>query len=211
MEDRRGNTVQVDPAYGKVNKEKVLIVFDNASTITLHLQDLTEDGKINIVQTTNTSKVKGIGGAANAEAVEIILHTRNKERSIIVTAAIVDEIMVLPPKENDRFKHITQLSVNALNKEPKYGAVAESNFQKVLGGKIQILIGQSIGQEFFQEEISTLNCGLKMSRHRIQVYDESRYPGFSGRFSARFSPMYNEIEQTPKSIGNSGEAADSRA
>ena len=82
----------------------------------------------------------------------------------------------------------------ALNKEPKYGAVAESNFKQVLGGKIQILIGQSIGQDFFQEEIATLNCGLKISRHRIQLYDESRYLGFSGRFPARFSPMYSEIE-----------------
>ena len=80
MEDRRGNTVQFDLAYVKVDEEKVLTDFDNASTTTLLLRDLVKDGKINIVQTTNTSKVKGIGGAANAEVVEIILHTRNRER-----------------------------------------------------------------------------------------------------------------------------------
>ena len=66
-----------------------------------------------------------------------------------------------PPKEAGRFKQITQLSVNALNKEPEYKAITERNFQQVLGGKIQMLIGQNIGQDFFPEEIATLNCGSK--------------------------------------------------
>ena len=57
-----------------------------------------------------------------------------------------------------------------------------------------MLIGQNVGQDFFPEEIATLNCELKVSRHRIQLFDESRYLGFSGRFPARFSPMYSEIE-----------------
>ena len=115
---------------------------------------------------------------------EVVLHTRNKERSIIVTAAIVDEIMNLPTKEGDRFKQITQLSVEALNKTQKYGTITENNFQQVPGGKIQMLIGQNVGQDFFPEEIATLNCGLKVSRHRIQLFDETRYLGFSGRFPA---------------------------
>ena len=57
-----------------------------------------------------------------------------------------------------------------------------------------MLIGQNIGQDFFPEEIATINCGLKISRHRIQLYDEDRYLEFSGTFPARFSPMYNKIE-----------------
>ena len=109
--------------------------------------------------------------------------------------------MDLPTKEGDRFKQITQLSVEALNKKRKYGTVTENNFQQVLGGKIQMLIGQNVGQDFFSEEIAKLNChcGLKVSRHRIQLFDESRYLGFSGRFPARFSPMYSEIEH-PKAL-----------
>ena len=54
-----------------------------------------------------------------------------------------------------------------------------------------MLIGQNVGQDFFPQEIATLNCGLKVSKHRIQLYDETRYLGFSGRFPAQFSPMYN--------------------
>ena len=78
-EDRRGNTTQFDLAYVKVDEEEVLTVFDNASTTTLLLRDLIKDGKINVVHTTNTSKVKGIGGAADAEVVEIVLYTRNRK------------------------------------------------------------------------------------------------------------------------------------
>ena len=57
-----------------------------------------------------------------------------------------------------------------------------------------MLIGQNIGQNFFPQEIATLDCGLKISRHQIQLYDEDRYLGFNGIFPTRFSPMYNEIE-----------------
>ena len=59
-----------------------------------------------------------------------------------------------------------------------------------------MLIGQNVGHDFFPEEIATLICGLKVSRHRIQLFDESRYLGFSGRFPARYSPMYSEIKHT---------------
>ena len=60
-----------------------------------------------------------------------------------------------------------------------------------------MLIGQNFGQDFFPEEIATLNCGLKVSRHRIQLVDETRYLGFSGRFPSGFSPMYS-INEHPK-------------
>ena len=62
-----------------------------------------------------------------------------------------------------------------------------------------MLIGQNVGHDFFPEEIATLNCGLKVSRHRIQLFDETRYLGFSGRFPARFSPMYSVLEH-PKAL-----------
>ena len=60
-------------------------------------------------------------------------------------------------------------------------------------------IGQNVGQDFFSEEIPTLNCGLKVSRHRIQLIDVTRYLGFSGRFPAQFPPMYSVIEH-PKTL-----------
>ena len=78
VEDRRGNMIQFDLAFVKIDEEEVLTVFDTASTTTL-LRDLIKDRKINVVHTTNTSKVKGIGGAADAEVVEIVLYTRNRK------------------------------------------------------------------------------------------------------------------------------------
>ena len=60
-----------------------------------------------------------------------------------------------------------------------------------------MLIGQNVGQDFFPHEIATFTCGLRVSMHRIQLHDETRYLGFSGRFPAHFSPMYS-INDHPK-------------
>ena len=45
-EDRRDNTSQLDLAYVKISDQKVLTAFDNASTSTLQLRELMEEGKI---------------------------------------------------------------------------------------------------------------------------------------------------------------------
>ena len=45
-----------------------------------------------------------------------------------------------------------------------------------------MLIGQNVGQDYFPKEIAAFDCGLKVSKHRIQLYDEARNLGFSGRF-----------------------------
>ena len=52
-EDRRENTSQFDLAYVRVSDQKVLTAFDNASTSTLLLRDLVDEGKIEIKRTTN--------------------------------------------------------------------------------------------------------------------------------------------------------------
>ena len=126
--------------------------------------------------------------------VEIVLHTKDRKKSARITAAVVDDIMTIHLKDSNSFEQVTQLSVSAINKEPEYKSVKKDDFQQVLGGQIQILIGQNLGQNFFPEEIATLDCGLKISRHQIELYDENRCLGFSGIFPTRFSPMYNEIE-----------------
>ena len=61
------------------------------------------------------------------------------------------------------------------------------------------MIGQNLGQNFFPEEIAILDCGLKISRHQIELDDDTRYLGFSGAFPTHFSPMYNELEH-PKAL-----------
>ena len=54
-----------------------------------------------------------------------------------------------------------------------------------------MLIGQNVGQDFFPHEIATFN--------RIELHDETRFLGFSGRFPAQFSPMYS-INDHPKEL-----------
>ena len=85
---------------------------------------------------------------------------------------------------------MTKSSVEALKKKKEVRAITVDNFQQAPGGKIQMLIGQNVGQDFFPHEIATSTCGLRVSMHRIELYDETRYLGFSGRFPAHFSPMY---------------------
>ena len=105
--------------------------------------------------------------------------------------------MRLPTKDEDRFKQLTKSSVEALRRKKGFKAVTEDNFQQVPGGKIQMLIGQNVGQDFFPHEIATFACGLKVSMHQIELHDEKRYLGFSGRFPAQFSTMYS-INDHPK-------------
>ena len=77
--------------------------------------------------------------------VEIVLHTKDRKKSARITAAVVDEIMTMHPRNKKSFEQVTQLSVNALNKEPKYKSIKKDDFQQVLGGRIQMLIGQNLG------------------------------------------------------------------
>ena len=63
-EDRRENTSQFDLAYIDVSGQEVLAAFDSCSTVTLLLRELIEEGKLEIKETPNRSKINGIGGVA---------------------------------------------------------------------------------------------------------------------------------------------------
>ena len=85
---------------------------------------------------------------ARGKVVEVKLYSRNKEKSIVIEATVVKEIMHLPIKNEDRFNQLIKSSAEALKHIKNVTAVTEDNFQQVPGGKIQILIGQNIGQDF---------------------------------------------------------------
>ena len=67
----------------------------------------------------------------------------------MITAAVVDKIMRLPPKDEDRLEQLTKSSVEALKRKNEFKAITENNFQQAPEGKIQMLIGQNVGQDFF--------------------------------------------------------------
>ena len=89
----------------------------------------------------------------------------------------------------------SQQSVDRLRKISGYEGIQEENFQQGLGGPIEILIGQNIGQDFFPQPIVELDCGLKISKMRIPLQDENRYLSFSGRLPTPFVPIYNKDER----------------
>ena len=80
-----------------------------------------------------------------------------------------------------------------------YQNVTKEKFQQVPGSKIQMLLGQDIGGDFFPKEVATLTSGLKVSEHRIKLFDENRYLGFSGSFPAHFVSMYS-LDDHPKTL-----------
>ena len=54
-----------------------------------------------------------------------------------------------------------------------------------------MLLGLDIGNDFFPKEVSTYRCGLKVSEHRMKLFDTKCYLGFSGSFPAHFVSMYS--------------------
>ena len=91
----------------------------------------------------------------------------------------------------NRFDLLTKDRADALKHKKDYEKVTKENFQQVPGGKIQMLLGQNIGQDFYPKEIATYTCGLKISEHRIKLFDMKRYLGFSGSFPAHLVTMYS--------------------
>ena len=77
---------------------------------------------------------------------------------------IVDNIVDTEIKSKYSIEQVTQQSVDKLKKISGYEGIWEENFQQVLGGRIEMLIGQNIGQDFFPQSIVELDCGLKISK-----------------------------------------------
>ena len=135
-EDRRKNISQFDLAYIDISGEVVLAAFDSCSTSTLIHRELIDEGKIEVTKTSSNSNINGIGGVAKGKVVEVKLYSRNEEKSIVINATVVDEIMHLPVKDGDRFDQLTMASAEALRNKEGFTKVTKNNFQQVPGGKI---------------------------------------------------------------------------
>ena len=186
IEDRRKNLSQFDLAYIDVGGEEVLAAFDTCSTATLIHHELIDEGKVKVAETADDAEINGIGGVAKGRIVVLNLESRIGAKTIIVKATVVDEITTLQEKNEDRFSLLTKESADALKKKRGFERVTKENFQQVPGGKIQMLLGQNIGQDFYPKEIATSTCGLEISIQLIKLFNEKRYLGFSGIFPAHF-------------------------
>ena len=198
VEDRRNNLAQFDLAYIDINGHEVLAAFDSCSSTTLIERELMEEKDLQFEKTNEKSKIAGIGGTTDGKVVSLVLSSRDG-RQIKINASIVEEIATIKKKDINRFKQATKESANAVRKIRGYEHVTEDNFQRVPGGKIQILLGLDIGRDFFPREISTYKCGLQVAEHRMKLFDKKRYLGFSGSFPAHFASMYSPTSH-PKAL-----------
>ena len=107
-----------------------MAAFDSCSTSTLIHRELIDEGKLEVTKTSSNSNINGIGGVAKGRVVEVKLHNRNKEKSIVINATVVDEIMQLPIKDEDRFNQLTKSSAEALRNKEGFTKVTEDNFQQ---------------------------------------------------------------------------------
>merc|ERR1711923_667557 len=172
IEDRRQNLAQFDLAYIDVNGHEILAAFDSCSSTTLIERELSENDKIQFERTDEETKIAGIGGSTDGTVVSLVL-TGRSGRQIRINASIVEEIATIRKKDSSRFEMLIKESTNAVREIKGYENVKEENFQKVPGGRIQMLLGLDIGRDFFPKEISTYSCGLQISEHRMKLFDNS--------------------------------------
>ena len=210
VEDRRNNEAQFDLAYTNIDGEKILTTFDSCSNATLIHKDLIQEGKIKVLNTEESSNIKGIGGAAKGKIVEFEISNRFGTR-IRIKASVVEKIAFVPPHAEQKYKELINASVKEVRKAEGYENATADNFQMVSGGKVELLLGLDAGNDFFPREISTYRSGLKISEYRMRLFDPSRVLGFSGSFPAKYTPMYSSADHTkalimqedPKIDGNS--------
>ena len=139
-EDRRENLAQFDLAYIDINGHEVLAAFDSCSSTTLIERVLSEEKDIHFEKTNEKSKIAGIGGMTDGKIVSLILSGRDG-RCIRINASIVEEIATIKEKNKNRFQLVTKESAEAVKKIKGYEHVTEDNFQRVQGGRIQMLLG----------------------------------------------------------------------
>ena len=171
--------------------EEILAAFDSCSSTTLIHRELVDEGRIKVIKTQDNSNIKGIGGMTKGKVVTMDLTNRYGTR-IRINASVVDEIATLKKKDKARFELLTEESAEEVKRQEGYKNITKDNFQQVPGGKIQMLLGLDIGNDFFPREISTFRSGLKVLEHRMKISGSKRFLGFSGSFPAHFVSMYSQ-------------------
>ena len=85
-----------------------MAAFDSCSTSTLIHRELIDEGKLEVTKTSSNSNINGIGGVAKGKVVEVKIHSRHYMKSIVINATVVDEIMQLPVKDEERCNQLTK-------------------------------------------------------------------------------------------------------
>ena len=98
IEDRRNSEAQFDLAYTDIEGQEILTAFDSCSDTTLIHKELVSEGKVKVIDTQDSSNIKGIGGTAKGKVVTMDLTNRYGTK-IRINAAVVDEIATIKKKD----------------------------------------------------------------------------------------------------------------
>ena len=131
-EDRRKNLSQFDLAYIDVGGEEVLAAFDTCSTATLIHRELVDEGKLKVTETTDNADINGIGGVAKGRVVELNLESITCVKTIVIKTTVVDEMMNLRKKQENRFSLLRKENADALKKKKGFEKVTKENFQQLI-------------------------------------------------------------------------------
>ena len=85
-----------------------------------------------VTETTDNADINGIGGVAKGRVVELNLESRTGVKTIVIKATVVDEIMNLQKKHENRFSQLTKESADALKKKKGFEKVTKENFQQLI-------------------------------------------------------------------------------
>ena len=135
--------------------------------------------------------IQGVGGS-NCSSDEVEIEPQKRDGSKVqINALVVDKIVTTVTKDIYKVRQMIQHSINILRQDPRYRKAQTTNFQELLGGRVEMLLGQNV-RDFHPENIKKLSEGLIISSMRISQLDEERYLGFAGTFPTRFSPVYQK-------------------
>ena len=85
-----------------------------------------------VTETTDNADINGIGGVAKGRVVELNLESITCVKTIVIKATVVDEMMNLRKKHENRFSLLRKDNADALKKKKGFEKVTKENFQQLI-------------------------------------------------------------------------------
>ena len=172
VEQREGDAVLIYlDLYGN-NNRSIRVVFDGGATVCLWIQDTIFSGKINAyVDPKSSRSLEGVGGGiTTAMAGTVILPGNTKKEGrwhdFYACSSFVPQII-----QDVRVRGTSDIVAEVLSGASKHNTLPKdmvvSNFQQVIGGRIEGLIGIKHA-DMFPEEVMTLTNGMIVYRHKLR-------------------------------------------
>ena len=85
--------------------------------------------------------IQGVKGS-NCSSDEVEIEPQKRDGSKVkINALVVDKIVTTVTKDVYKVRQMIQHSINILRQDPRYRTVQTTNFQELLGGRVEMLLG----------------------------------------------------------------------